>query len=213
MPLPPIVLHGTGDVNLDPATISNLVANGYGWAFAGLEGLFLDDDLTLINLECTPSNEGARQDRPFNFRCDPDALPAIRAEGVDLVNLGNNHAMDFGAEALVDGLARVRDAELAVVGAGANRSEAFGPAVLDVSGWKVAVFGFGGVYLAQDWLATDDRPGISDGLDIEAMTAAIAAVRDDVDLVIASIHWCCELETTPNARNRAHTEAMARGRS
>ncbi len=208
LPPGPIVIHGTGDVNLDPATIPDLSANGFGYALSGLEGRFVDDDLTLINLECSPSTEGTRQDRPFNFRCDPDALPQIRADGVEVVTLGNNHAMDYGAEALVDGLKQVRSAGLEVVGAGADRSEAFAPAIVDASGWRVAVLGFGGVYLAQDWLATDERPGISDGLDIEAMTAAVVAIRDDVDLVIASIHWCCELETSPNQRNRDHAEAL-----
>ncbi len=31
-------------------------ASGYDWAWSGLDRLFLDDDLTLVNLECSPSS-------------------------------------------------------------------------------------------------------------------------------------------------------------
>jgi hypothetical protein len=32
------VIHGTGDVSLDPAYIPNLATNGYGYAWSGLGG-------------------------------------------------------------------------------------------------------------------------------------------------------------------------------
>ncbi|MDH3296300.1 MAG: CapA family protein [Acidimicrobiia bacterium] len=204
----PLVIHGTGDLNVDPDYIPALASEGYEHALSGIDGLFTTDDLTVVNLECTPSNIGARQLRPFNFRCDPEALPVLAADGVDVANLGNNHSMDYGPDALVDSLANVRAAGLAVVGAGANRTEAFRPALLERGGRTIAVLGFGAVYLARDWVATDDRPGMSDGLDLSTMVAAIESAAASADVVIVTIHWCCELETTPNARNRDHAEAM-----
>jgi poly-gamma-glutamate synthesis protein (capsule biosynthesis protein) len=204
----PLVIHGAGDVNLDPSYIPALRAQGYDHALSGLDGLFERDSLTVVNLECVPSDRGRAQPRPFNFRCDPAALPALAAGGVDVVNLANNHAMDYGAEALVDGLGNVRSAGLVPVGAGATRAEAFEAAVVERGGWRIAVVGLGGVYLARDWLATEDRPGISDGLDLDAMTDAVRRASRRADLVIVTIHWCCELQTTPNARNRAHADAL-----
>ncbi|MDY7105471.1 MAG: CapA family protein [Actinomycetota bacterium] len=212
-PRGPLVIHAAGDLNIDPGYIPALVANGYDHALAGLDGLFTTDDLTLVNLECTPSDVGVRQDRPFNFRCGTDGLGALTDGGVEVVSLANNHAMDYGPDALVDGLGQVRAAGLVPVGAGADRTSAFAPAFVERNGWRIAVVGFGGVYLATNWLATDAadglaaQPGISDGLDLDATTAAVTAAAADADLVIVTVHWCCELETTPNARNRAHTEA------
>jgi poly-gamma-glutamate synthesis protein (capsule biosynthesis protein) len=208
-PRRPLVIHAAGDVNLDPSYIPALAANGYQWALSGVDGLFVDDDLTLINLECTPSELGTRQDRPFNFRCDPAALGPLADDGVDIVSLANNHAMDFGPEGLVAGLGNVRAAGLEAVGAGEDRAAAFAPVIVERNGWHIAVLGFGGLYLSSDWLATDEprQAGISDGLDLEATTAAVRDAGSMADLVIVSVHWCCELETTPNERNRAHAEA------
>ncbi len=80
----PLVIHGTGDVNLDPSSIRNFRTYGYGYAWSGLAGLFQEDDLTVINLECAVSDLGSAAAKEFTFRGDPDALPAARAAGVEV---------------------------------------------------------------------------------------------------------------------------------
>ena len=47
-----LVIHGTGDVSLDPSQIPAFGTRGYGWAWSGLGGIFRRDDLTVVNLEC-----------------------------------------------------------------------------------------------------------------------------------------------------------------
>ncbi len=42
-----IVIHGTGDVSLDPGYIPAFAVHGYGYAWSGLGGLFRRDDLTV----------------------------------------------------------------------------------------------------------------------------------------------------------------------
>jgi len=204
----PLVIQGVGDTNLDPAYIPTFRQEGYDHAFNGLDNIFAEDDLTVANLECTPSSVGEALPRPFNFRCDPAALPSMTRHSIEVANLANNHAMDYGGDALVDGIANVQAAGMLGVGVGANRHDAFAPVVYETDGWSIAVVGFGAVYLAIDWLATDTQPGISDGLDIEQMVETVSAAAAEHDLVVVGVHWCCELETTPNARNRAHAEAL-----
>ncbi|MBI2237962.1 MAG: CapA family protein, partial [Actinobacteria bacterium] len=66
-----LVIHATGDVNLDPSYVPNLRTYGYGYAWSGLDGLFRDDDLTIVNLECAVSNLGTAAAKEFTFRGDP----------------------------------------------------------------------------------------------------------------------------------------------
>lgn len=203
-----LVIHGAGDVNLDPAYIPNLARYGYGFAFEGLDGLFERDDLTVINLECVPSRVGEPLDRPFNFRCDPDALAVARANGVDVANLANNHSLDYGVEAMLDGMANVEAAGIAPVGVGGDLRQATAPAVFEIGGWTVAVLGMNGVVAAEWWLADDHRPGTASGDDIEQMVAAVEAADEIADIVVVSIHWLWELETEPRADDRERAEAM-----
>ena len=203
-----IVVSGTGDVNLDPEYVPALRAEGYEHAWSGLDGLFGEDDLTVINLECPVSQRGTLVPKEFNFRCDPAALPAARAAGVEVANLANNHSGDYGPVALLDSVELVREAGIAPVGVGADSRAANTPAVVEVGGWTVAVLGFGGVVPAADWLATDSRPGMADGDDIEAMTEAIRRADEGADLVFVSIHWGKELDTEPQPEDVERAEAM-----
>lgn len=203
-----LVIHAVGDVALDPDYIVDFRTQGYAYAFEGLDGLFEDDDLTMINLECAPSTLGTPLDKTFTFRCPPSALEAAHANGVDVANLANNHSQDFGTAAMLDGRLQARLAGLDPVGVGADLNGATTPAIIEVGGWKIAVLGMGGVVPGESWLATDDRPGMASGDDIEQMTAAIRAADDVADLVFVTIHWGVEGETSPRADDRARAVAM-----
>jgi len=204
-----LVVQGTGDVNLDPGYISAFGSEGFGYALGGLDGLFLGDDLTVVNLECAASGLGTAVPKQFNFRCDrQDALTQIRADGVDVANLGNNHSGDYGKEALVDSRARLSSAGIAPVGVGVDAAEAAKPALFEINGWTVAVVGFGGVVPSPDWIATDDRAGMGDGDTIESMVATVERADALADLVIVSIHWGRELDLVPVPEDVERAEAM-----
>jgi poly-gamma-glutamate synthesis protein (capsule biosynthesis protein) len=203
-----LVIHGTGDVNLDPQYIPALRTNGYAHAWSGLDGLFATDDLTVVNLECPVSDRGDLVPKEFNFRCDPAALPAARDAGVEVVNLANNHVGDYGPEAMLDSVGHARAAGIAPVGVGPDVAAANAPAIIERGGWRIAVLGFGGVVPAADWLAGPTRPGMADGDDIASMTAAVRAAAAQADLVFVAIHWGAELDTEPRAEDVARAEAM-----
>jgi len=203
-----LIIHGIGDVALDPVYIPTFPSEGYGYAWSGLGGIFQRDDLTVINMECAVSDLGDPVPKAFNFRCDPAALPSALEAGVDVANLANNHALDFGREALVDSVANLRAAGIHPVGAGSDYEEAYRPALLEIRGWKIAVLGFGGVLSTRSWLATEDRPGIASGDDRADMVAAVERAAEIADLVIVTIHWGMQLDTQPRPDDIAHAEAM-----
>lgn len=209
--LPPkgtLVIQGTGDVNLDPGYIPALGANGYDQAWAGLDGLFLRDDLTVINLECAPSDLGSPEPKEFVFRCPSESLASLAPAGVEVASMGNNHSGDYGKEALVDGRSQLTAVGVAPVGAGADADEAGSPAVFDIEGWKVAVLGFGGVFPTPAWFATDDRAGMRDGDDIPSMVAAVEAAEAVADIVVVAIHWGVELDNEPRPEDVERARAM-----
>lgn len=203
-----LVIQGTGDVNLDPGYIPALASNGYDYAWEGLGGLFDEDDLTVINLECSPSDLGSPEAKEFVFRCPVESLASLAGAGIDVANLGNNHSGDYGREALVDGRARLIEAGVAPVGVGADVAEAGEPAIFEAKGWSIAVLGFGGVVPHDGWLAGEGHPGMRDGDDIPSMVAAVEAAAARADIVVVSIHWGVELDTEPRAEDVARAEAM-----
>lgn len=207
-PREPLVIHGTGDVNLDPSDIPALASNGYAHAWSGLDGLFRDDDLTVVNLECVISTTGPPQDKEFTFRGPPEALPPMAEAGVEVANLGNNHAGDFGPEALLDTRQNLLEAGIAPVGAGKDERQANRPAMFEMGGWTVAVLGFGGVVPDPSWIAGPDHPGMADGDSIPSMVRAVRAADRKADLVFVSIHWGVELDLAPRPEDVQGAHAM-----
>jgi poly-gamma-glutamate synthesis protein (capsule biosynthesis protein) len=203
-----LVIHGTGDVNLDPARIPTFRARGYRYAWTGLDNLFRKDDLTIINLECSASTLGAAVPKEFNFRCDTAALPIARRFGVEVANQANNHSGDYGKEALLDSRRNIRAAGIAPVGTGKDARQAAEPALFELNGWKVAVLGFGGVVPEPGWIADEDRAGMADGDDIRTMVRAVRRAKRQADLVLVSIHWGIELDTTPRSDDVRRARAM-----
>ena len=192
-----LVIHGTGDVSLDPDCIPAFRTEGYDWAWSGLGDLFREDDLTVINLECPATDVSAPEAKTFVFRCDPAALPVAKRFGVEVANLANNHAYDHGPEGLLDSIRNVRRAGLAPVGAGANRDRALRAAYLELDGWRVAVVGLSEVLDPDYQVAGPHTPGTAAGNDFGLALRAIRDAARRADLVVVSIHWGYELDTQP----------------
>ena len=80
--------------------------------------------------------------------------------------------------------------------------------MFDINGWKVAVVGFGGVAPDDGWYATADTPGMRNGDDTPTMVEAVAAAEEVADLVVVTIHWGMELDTTPRQDDIDRAHAM-----
>jgi Bacterial capsule synthesis protein PGA_cap len=117
-----------------------------------------DADLFVLNLECCISARGdPSPGRVFHFRAPPWAAEALARLGVDCVSLANNHALDFGPDALLDTLAHLDAAGIRAVGAGTDAERARAPAVLD--GLTVVAF----TDHPREYAASATRPGVAYG--------------------------------------------------
>jgi poly-gamma-glutamate synthesis protein (capsule biosynthesis protein) len=169
-------------------------------------------DLFVLNLECCISDRGRPWPdpaKPFFFRAPPAAAEALAEMGVDCVTLGNNHALDFGAGALLDTIEHLRAVGIASVGAGPDAAAARAPVFLDAGGFRLAVVAFGDH--PREYAAGAGRPGIAYAdLAQEPLPAWLPeAVRgEDADAVLAAPHWGPNMTTEPLAYVRRAAAAL-----
>jgi poly-gamma-glutamate synthesis protein (capsule biosynthesis protein) len=97
-----------------------------------------DADLFVLNLECCISDRGKPVPKTFNFRAPPEGVETLLHLGVGCVTLGNNHAFDYGIDALLDTFEHLRAAGIAWAGAGESIDEARAPTV--VQGLPIVAF-------------------------------------------------------------------------
>src|SRR5918996_1359314 len=110
--------RGTGRTGGERLTTER--AEGLWWP--AVRDILGDCDAVVCNLECCISERGRRtraiRGKPFFFRGPPAAVTSLTAIGVSVAGLANNHALDFGPEALLDTLSHLRGAGITTVGAG-----------------------------------------------------------------------------------------------
>jgi poly-gamma-glutamate capsule biosynthesis protein CapA/YwtB (metallophosphatase superfamily) len=181
-------------LNRDPATALGPVAD-----------ILRRADLAMVNLETAIATGGTPQSKAFTFRAPPSAFQALKAAGLDVVTMANNHGMDFGSEGLADSLRAAEDADFAVVGIGRDAAQAFRPYTVTVKGQRIAIIGATQVLdgnLAAAWTAAEGKPGLASAYQSERLLSAVRAARRSADTVIVDLHWGRELSQCPIERQR-----------
>lgn len=152
-------------------------------------------DLTLVNGEGVvaaggwPIHKG--EPRPITYRARPELAGVLAEAGVDLVNLANNHAGDYGPDALHETLDRLRLAGIDPLGAGVDAAEARRPAYRRVGDVVVAFVG-ADLTNTTAFAATADRAGtlaLPLGDAAEVLRPIVAEARAHADLVFLTVHW------------------------
>jgi poly-gamma-glutamate capsule biosynthesis protein CapA/YwtB (metallophosphatase superfamily) len=168
-------------------------------------------DLVVLNLECCISERGRpwpAPGKPFFFRAPPRAVELLVLLGTDCVTLANNHALDYGVDALADTLEYLAAAGIAAVGAGADLEQARRPVTLAAGGLRVAVVG--ATDHPPDFAAGPDRPGVAfadlarqvpDWL-LERIRAA------DAEVTLVTPHWGPNMTSAPVGHVRRAAAAL-----
>jgi poly-gamma-glutamate capsule biosynthesis protein CapA/YwtB (metallophosphatase superfamily) len=207
MPDNSLVLYGCGDVG----PVHEPVAD-----FSTLAAPILAQaDIRFGQCERVYSDRGALQIHSGggHSRVAPHMASVFSDCGFDVVSMASNHAMDWGADAMLDTRDNLRARGIQVVGAGLNIDEAREPAIIERNGVRVAFLAYCTV-LRDGYPATESQPGAAPlrahtyyepheyqaGMpprvvtvpyeeDLAAMTADIAAAKKSADVVVLSLHW------------------------
>ena len=168
-------------------------------------------DLFVLNLECAVSDRGEPWPDPFKaffFRAPPVAVEVLRHLGVDCVTLANNHALDFGADALADTLRHLAGTGIAWVGAGPDETAARSPAILERSGLRLGVVGV--TDHPRQYAAGRDRPGVAYADLCHGrppwLLDTIGSL--DTDIVLVSPHWGPNMVAEPVEHVRSAAAAF-----
>jgi poly-gamma-glutamate capsule biosynthesis protein CapA/YwtB (metallophosphatase superfamily) len=163
-------------------------------------------DLCVLNLECCISARGEpTPGRVFHFRAPPWAAQVLARLGVDCVTLANNHALDFGPDALLDMLSHLDAAGVRVVGAGTDVERARAPVVLETDGFRLVVVAFADHPV--EYAAAVDRPGIAHA-DLRDGVPGWVTTFPDADAVLVTPHWGPNMTTEPPRYVRRAADAL-----
>lgn len=160
-------------------------------------------DVFMVNQEFPFSDRGtAAADKQYTFRLPPEKVSLFQEMGIDIVTLANNHALDFGTDALLDTCATLDAAGIYRVGAGANLDEAKMPVIMDIKGKTIGFLGASRVIPVGSWNATSKSPGMLTTYDPTVLIEEIKKARETCDFVIVYVHWGIERDEYPQDYQR-----------
>ena len=194
-PAPPSVeLAMVGDMMLARDMGQALREKGPDYAFSDVRHMLDGADLTMGNLECVIGDRGEPAPKAYVFQAPLTATLSLSEAGFDLLNVANNHILDFGQEAMAQTFDLLSEAGIDWVGAGMSEGEAHAPVIREVRGIRIAFLGYAR-YLTETstgfpagvFVAVGDSPGIA-WADVDRMRAEIAQASSVADVVVVALH-------------------------
>ena len=185
-PAPRITVVAAGDMLLARAIGERMASVGdYSIPFAAIAPELSSADITFGNLEGPFCEKPPYTKEGMIFRIRPRGLESLVSAGFDVVSVANNHFGDGGNACMEFSLARLREANIAPVGAGLSYDDAHDGAIAFRHGIRFAFLGY-------SYAPRNDAPGAKNaviaGRDPAQVRRDVAAARARADVVIVSLH-------------------------
>lgn len=195
-----ITIAFMGDVMIGRMVNEIVPIKGYAYPWGNTLSLLEKADLRILNLETTLTIHEEKNPKVFNFKALPDRVKTLQLANIDIVNLANNHTLDFKEEGLKETIATLDVNHIFHVGAGENSFQAQKPTIITKNEITIGIIGCTDNEPA--WKATDNKPGINYIRvgDLATIRKQIDALRPNVDVLMVTYHW------GPNMRQRPSQE-------
>jgi len=191
-----MIIGFAGDTMLGRLVNETISMTNYNYPWGNVLLLLKENDLNVINLETTLTRSKKKVPKVFNFKADPDKVQTLVNGRIDVVNLANNHSLDFSEEGLIETINTLDKHNIKHVGAGPNEAKAKEAVIITKNNIRIGIIGY--TDNEPGWQAEKNKAGsnyIRVG-DIEEVKQDAKKVRSKVNLLIVSIHW------GPNKRQR-----------
>jgi poly-gamma-glutamate synthesis protein (capsule biosynthesis protein) len=188
-----------GDVNLGRRVGQILLSGDTLYPWQAVRDSFAQYDIVLANLESNLSDQKGRTVDPKSnvvFTGPPSGARSLALAGVTIVSTANNHAMDFGVDALRETIRLLDSAGVRHVGTSAAEEDLYQPVRLSIKGMVFA-------FLACTDLMNGEGRSWSRyvaSTDTSRLLPAIRLAKSSADVVVVSCHGGEEYADRPSPR-------------
>ncbi|MDR3643653.1 MAG: CapA family protein, partial [Clostridia bacterium] len=184
-------------------------SNSYNFApfYTHMESYIANADISFINQESMMAGAQFGYSGWPRFNAPQQLGYTVRSLGFNIVNLANNHALDRGADGVVDNAKFWDGLGVAHIGTNENAQQQGTAAILNIKGIRVAFLGYtsstNGIPLpsGKTWLV--------DMIDKTQMAADVKRAKQDADCVIVSLHWGNEFHHEYSTQQKQLAEYLA----
>ena len=199
-----VTMSAVGDIRLS-GPIADIAREGGPEAPSKAVKDLLAADIEFANLETPITQRGDKTPKKWNFRAKPRDLKIVRAAGITVVNIANNHVWDYGREGFLDTLKNLEKDNWTYVGGGRDRAEAEEVRLFEFEGLTVGIVGLTSTHPEAGW-AGKDKPGVAYS-DFDRMAGIVGRAKARCDVLVVSFHGGTELADDANDIQKAVAHA------
>jgi hypothetical protein len=213
-----VTLMAVGDLMLNRSIGELIIMEGPLAPFSQVDELFEKADWVVANLECAITNSENPERKRYTFKAPLESATGLAEAGINIINLSNNHSLDYGPTGLFDTIDALRQNNINTFGVGRNAQEARTPLILLKNGLTIAMLSYTDVSIeassyfdTREWIANDSQPGLAWAY-LPDVQADVVKARELADLVIVYFHYGVEnLDHASQIQHRLATGAIDAG--
>lgn len=185
----PIRLLFGGDMMFDRSIRTVADKNTYQFILSELKTLFWSHDMVIANLEGPITSYQSESvgsvpgsSKNFIFTFDPEVAPVLKEHNIQVVNLGNNHILNFGQDGLEQTKTYLNKAAVSYFGNTGEDAAVGRTTVQTIQGVKIGLVNY-------NQFTTDS---------LNRAVLDITSLKDSVDVIIVYTHWGLEYQLEAN---------------
>ncbi|MCT4607419.1 MAG: CapA family protein [Marinisporobacter sp.] len=194
-----------GDILLDRGVRKVLNEKGYDYPYRNVEKILRKGDNTFGNLESPITQRGvaAYKRRDLIFRGDIENAKALKEAGFHILNLANNHTMDYKSIGITDTIKHLEKVNIKSLGV-IDPHKANKMIIMKRKGIRFGYLGYS-VFPPEGYIYSKERMDIS-RVNMKKIGDTIKKAKEGCDYLILSFHWGNEYEFYPSEvqKNLAH---------
>lgn len=162
--------------------------------FAHVKG-YMTGDIVFGNLECVLSDHdyNGLNFKKAQMRGIPSSINAVKDAGFTLLNVANNHTLQYGATGFMNTCRVLEEAGIGIVGVRGDAEYLCRPFLQEIRGKKVGILGYA---LEKDQYYSG-RTLYAQGSD-DDIAGDVSRLRRICDYVVVSMHWGDEFVAAPS---------------
>jgi poly-gamma-glutamate capsule biosynthesis protein CapA/YwtB (metallophosphatase superfamily) len=173
---------------------------GYIYPFELVAPILKTGDVIFANIEepFTDSTHSLNPNMKYVLKNKMESFEAIKHAGINIVNLANNHILDYYEKGLFDTLELLDSNGIAHAGSGKNLEEARKPAIIEKNNTKIGMISYTDMaeYIYDgkpqiSFAAGENKAGVAPRK-MEYILEDIEKLRGEVDILMVSLHWGIE---------------------
>ncbi len=173
---------GDSEIKVGHGVKQTICSRGTKYIFSKVKNKMQEGDFVFGNLESTLYDAVKNKvPQSRSYRGPPDIIGEIKNTGFNIINVANNHMMQYGEDGFIRTVDLLKRNGINVVGV--KKDDCL---LLESEGLKIAVLAYS---LIDD--PYSDNPLYNSG-DKNTIIRKIREVKGKSDIVILSLHWGCE---------------------